>query len=380
MLEFKNLCASCFGELFDKNSSNFLNQKLVCSHIPNGLNQNSEEVSYSLEYIENGVIVLSNPAKLDDYFLIDEYEKQELLRFEKPILTVSIKDENLKNSIKKEFIKTKIMDSAPLSVLAYNLFNQQIPYFFISQKSSDFEVFAHKNRSYIITPSVFSASADEVTSDAKYNLIYNYLKEFELLEKKALIARCSNSSFLEFYLYENEEVTKIADLGQTTTRNILKTLATTNGPKERLADNIKSKMPELYAKIEARTSKNISIFELIAICFEDDISELATSFIGNGGLKLDMKFANNSFDVVSLLGSILSYKLAGVEDKIIAFSLYESIADFALHLLGELKSKHQVNDFVLFGDLLANQVFFSRIDKNGAGLAPKISTTFSIDV
>lgn len=48
---------------------------------------------------------------------------------------------------------------------------------------------------------------------------------------------------------------------------------------------------ELFYKIENATQTSINIFELIDLCFEENISDLATSFIGNGGLTLSPKIS-----------------------------------------------------------------------------------------
>lgn len=380
MLAFKNLCGKCFGELFDKQGQKFLNSKLVCHHFENELKENNDKVEYSLDYFENSILILSNPANLDNYFLLDDYEKSELLNFAKPILTVTIKDEELKNKLQKQFIKTKVIDSAPLSVEAYKLFQEEIPYFFIAQKQDDFEIFVHKNKSHIINPSLFSAPLYEATLDNKYNLIYNYLQEFSFVDTKTIIFRANKNTLFEFFIYENNEATKVLDISKLITKNILKTISTTSGSKERLIDNFKLQNQELFEKIVLATNENISLFELCSVILGANIFDLSMEFIGNGGLKLDMKFTNSGFDIVSLIGSILSYKLAGVEDKIIAFSLFESVADFGLHLLSELKTRYEIENFVFFGDIFTNQVFFSRIEKNGSYLNPKISTTFKLDV
>ncbi len=47
--------------------------------------------------------------------------------------------------------------------------------------------------------------------------------------------------------------------------------------------------------------------------------------MGKGGIKIDMNVRNNRFDNYAFLASIMSYKIAGADESLIAFSIFESV-------------------------------------------------------
>jgi hypothetical protein len=102
-------------------------------------------------------------------------------------------------------------------------------------------------------------------------------------------------------------------------------------------------------------------------------------FAGSGGVKVDVNYAQGRFDYHALLASLMSFKLAGVATPLLSYSLFESLSDLVTDTLTQLKARFKTDEFILFGSLLGNAAFFSRVRKNFGHAHPHISSRFALD-
>ena len=129
----------------------------------------------------------------------------------------------------------------------------------------------------------------------------------------------------------------------------------------------------------------MDIFQFISIILELDetdflsLSDTASLFRGNGGLKIDIFFNENGLDYPSFLGSIISFKLAGTDKNYLSYSIMESFADMTITNLNQLKSKFKIDNFVLFGDMFQNSVLYSRILSKFQLSNPYFSNSIAFD-
>ena len=150
----------------------------------------------------------------------------------------------------------------------------------------------------------------------------------------------------------------------------------------RLLENFSAKYPEILSDLN---SNSYDLFQTIARVLElDDISYNALSnksleFRGNGGLKIDMNFKDGGFDYVAMVGSIMSFKLAGVEPHYLAYSIFEAFGDMVISVLGQLKREFKIDNFILMGDMFENSVLFSRILSKFQISKPYFSKEIALD-
>lgn len=117
---------------------------------------------------------------------------------------------------------------------------------------------------------------------------------------------------------------------------------------EKLLQNYKEKFPDIFAhaketKIDANLPKSIfTIWGIAAVVLgiSKDIEsgsckiiELAEDFGGNKGpridyFKLDEKSLHTEFNLAKMIRSVMSFKLAGTDDVILSYGLFESLAYF----------------------------------------------------
>lgn len=84
-----------------------------------------------------------------------------------------------------------------------------------------------------------------------------------------------------------------------------------------------------------------------------------------GGVKLDFVLQNENgsayLNLKKCFASILSYKLAGVEDDIVAYSIFESAVDFLILSLDEVKKSFAVSKIDIGGEFLLSKAFVSKL-------------------
>jgi hydrogenase maturation factor HypF (carbamoyltransferase family) len=71
----------------------------------------------------------------------------------------------------------------------------------------------------------------------------------------------------------------------------------------------------------------------------------------------------NYLDYRRIVQSIMSYKMAGVENTLLAFSFYESLSEFIVDYAAKMKDEIKSSDIVLCGDMFANSILASKTNK-----------------
>jgi uncharacterized protein with PIN domain len=195
-----------------------------------------------------------------------------------------------------------------------------------------------------------------------------------IAEHNLFTKRCVGAYFDEepsFLYYDTKNVLCIVPPKKFDSSNLLEDMRALREGSDRLVDNIKNKMPEMYSKLEALQKRDdVKLFEATAIILglEDEsmrgVVKEAMKFSGKGGIQMDTHVRDNRFDNVAFLSSIISYQFADVETPILAYSIFESFGDYFNDILQELKSKTKATEIVLCGTHFANQSLFSRMQRN----------------
>lgn len=141
----------------------------------------------------------------------------------------------------------------------------------------------------------------------------------------------------------------------------------------RLIDNYKNKFPEFFEKEFEDKDKDgfESILNLLSylLGMKDYIEFEDTALLYNGksGLQIDMNVINidgeNYLDYRKIIQSAMSYKMADVEDTMIAYSFYESLSDFIKDNVSKINSELKAKDIILCGSMFANSILLSKLKK-----------------
>jgi hypothetical protein len=106
------------------------------------------------------------------------------------------------------------------------------------------------------------------------------------------------------------------------------------------------------------------------------LNKIALGYGGKGGLSVDCRIRDGGFDYESFYSSLMSYKLAEVDEVTLAYSIFESLGDFLSNTLKDAAAKIGVNQFLICGKYIANSALFSRFVRN----LPNAKTNISLPV
>ncbi len=398
------LCPRCLHEeLYNPESQNYKNAAYRCDHYlqkplkQKGFEKDMEQLAtslgeepeiiegeeYATEYFDDAFLLLLDPLRALELFLLSEEEKKALFSFEKPLLKVAIKDEVLQERVGRKYIKVKVYDNAFDAVLAHTV-KERLPFLFKRAKKKGTEAFINKERLYLLRSGEYGATLLHRHSEPLTNLMYNVIDEFDATGKKGIVAYCNSALRIKVFRYEENRISPIIDTQPFDPAHLFAQIAQQSEARKRLIANFEAKFPEIFKKMKGvRVGENP--FDVLALLLEagsgfEGVSNRSLGFIGNGGLKLDMNLqSNTAFDYASLFASAMSYKIAGVEDGLIAFSIFESIVDLLSSILSDAKENLGTTETFLLGDMLSNQVYLSRIEQQLTYFEPKITKQFPVD-
>jgi hydrogenase maturation factor HypF (carbamoyltransferase family) len=110
----------------------------------------------------------------------------------------------------------------------------------------------------------------------------------------------------------------------------------------------------------------------------DGISAEALTFMGKGGLLIDTKVEDNRFNDYAFLASLMSFKLSGVENSLLCYSIYESFGDYIADIVTQLSDKTKSTTLTLSGETFSNQALWGRIQRNLSVRNPLLNQRYPI--
>ncbi|SMC09791.1 hypothetical protein [Nitratiruptor tergarcus] len=149
-------------------------------------------------------------------------------------------------------------------------------------------------------------------------------------------------------------------------------------PKRKVVEQFQKRFPKRYEAFEKQ--KNFILKAARLIGFDgnlDSFNKLSFSFGGKGGVSIDCRVEENSFDYSSFYASIMSFVLADADTKLIAYSIFESLGDFLSNQAVSIYRETKANHIVLCGAFIANSAFFSRFTRNAP--MTKVNIEYPID-
>lgn len=170
--------------------------------------------------------------------------------------------------------------------------------------------------------------------------------------------------------------------------DLLSEIASTGSSAKRLIESFKERFMGLVSQTITPNDGLRSLFEMVCkvVGVEglDHFEALALDGGYQNTLSIDMKIekidGSNQFNYKKALQSIISYKMAGVEDSMLAHSFYDQFAGFVASNTIEIAKVVGTSNVALCGDLLANRVIFKKIFKElGATHKILLPKQFALD-
>ncbi len=396
-----SLCPRCLGELFSPDSPNYLNPELVCTHygaevapvsfptpdwdaliadLKSGTSVTLGARTFS--QTPTPLLFIADSTRLGELLNVTDKEIQVLQSIEKPILKCAIKDEALKAACGKDFIRVMLFDDAPTAILSKKLKDSGVSYCFV-EPFGGLEASVNKDEVRLIhAPRLHSLEAKQ-PDDTLINRYVNMVEEFDLGAISSLGAYAPASLQCEFILRSAKVSKRVISFPAFDAEGILERIAKASESKSRLVANFESHHPEAHAALASGTHPGLFDAVCAVLGIEgsgyEAVADTALAYLGSGGVKVDVKYSEGSFDYDSLVASLMSFRLAGVENSLLCYSLFESLADMFVDTLTHLHQRFKCTDFILMGELAANPAFADRVAKRAGKLVCHISRRHPLD-
>ena len=109
----------------------------------------------------------------------------------------------------------------------------------------------------------------------------------------------------------------------------------------------------------------------------EELRLVGMQYGGKGGVSVDCEIGEDGFCYAAFYASLMSYRLAGAEAGLLAYSIFESLGEFASQQLRALGGELGASNFILAGRYITNSPFFSRFLRNIPTV--KLNREFPVD-
>ena len=356
-------CPICLEMVTDPASDRYLDDTVVCTHYANDEAWHDSDPTYfSPHYNGNDTVLLCDASRVRELFLVTDDEIKALFSIEKPTLKVTVNDPELRELTGKKFLRIKAPYNIKSVLAALNAKESGISTLFFDEREGEPSVILVQEHLHMIRDNRISALLVPLSEDPVLNRFLNVQKEAGAAQ--AIGTYLSLRYGISFPLATDKGIKKVIEFQPFDLREVIDGMME-NDTRRRLLENFTARFPETGVKLSE--SMELGLFETLATVLDleeatfEALSDKALEFHGNGGLKIDMSFTDEGFDYAAMIGSVMSFRLAGTEPHYLAYSIFEAYGDMVVSVLGQLKREFKIDTFLLMGDLFANSVLFSRI-------------------
>ncbi|MDA3042663.1 MULTISPECIES: hypothetical protein [unclassified Campylobacter] len=335
------------------------------------LNGEKFSLSADLNFENSDFMVATGLKSFNKIFITDDKQKIALATYEKPILRLKT-NSVFRSSFSKspKFFDVKMCSDLFTFALFKRLEDDEI--YYVGAKGAQ----GNKNKflnlcviedRFLITKNfefmseaekTLLASGDEITH---FGLI---CKEREIFDSRVMRVFVSKNSADEIAIYEAKSKRKLLNFAMPANLDALFDEIKSDETGAKLLANFSANASLDYARANADFSEVkpsfYGYFELLSrVIFGKDaqyLLECAGEFLGEKGMKLDFELKENGdFNFAKTLRSAMSYKLAGVDDKVLSYGVIDTLARF----IGDLADANEAlyDSGVLSGSLFAERRF-----------------------
>ena len=374
-------CPLCLEEITDPASDRYLDDTVVCTHYANEeAYHDSDPTYFSPHYNGNDTVLLCDASKVRELFLVTDDEIKALFSIEKPTLKVTVNDPELRELTGKKFLRVKAPYNVKSVLAALNAKESEISTLFFDEREGEPSVILVQEHLHMIRDNRISAPLEPLHEDPVLNRFLNVKAEAGV--PTAIGAMLSLRHGISFPVATEEGVKRAIEFQPFDLREVIDEMME-DETRRRLLENFTAKFPETGVKLSE--AMELDLFATLATILDleeagfEALSDKALEFHGNGGLKIDMNFTDEGFDYAAMIGSVMSFRLAGTEPHYLAYSIFEAYGDMVVSVLGQLKREFKIDRFILLGDLFSNSVLFSRILSKFQISKPYFSARIALD-
>jgi len=337
-------------------------------------------------------LFVCNLNKLSELVSLNQKDLQLLCSIERPL--VKLKLNILKNDDKQysrtNFIYVKLPDDKETILFANALQKEGIDYLLYAKEESlqnGIKVTYFKEDNLIIRGEKSLFPRYDYNLDKKYNSSKEFFDDNHGVIKGTLVSlnKRIKPSIAVYFSYTSINSTISVNIPGKGLKDIitipniicevdnaLDEISSIDENTARLVENYKNKFPNNFTKELKNPDSNgfESILNLTAymLDMEDYIEFEDTAFAYNSksGIQIDMKLVKidgiNYLDYRRVIQSIMSYKMADVDNRMLAYSFYESLSDLIKDNVTKINSEVQSKDLILCGDMFANSILLTKVN------------------
>ena len=373
-------CPKCLEDLTDPSSSLYLDDSLVCKHYSNDTAfYDNDSTFFTPHYTDGCAVLVADATKIDELFILTKKEKEVLFSIEKPTIKATIASDELKGLTQRTYINIKAPYNVRSQLFALNAKDSEIPYIFF-QNTSDLKIIKVQENTTIIRAYRIAKECKILDNDKSISRFLNICNEANF-SNVAIGANLSYTNGINFIVKTEIGTKKAINFQEFRSSEVLEAMAN-DEIRSKLLNNFKIKYPKIIEDIE---ENDYNLFETLCIILDilkpsfESLSDKALEFRGNGGLKVDIDFIDNKVDYNSIIGSVMSFILAGADTHYIAYSIFEAYGDMTISTLNQLKKIYKINNIIMMGDMFENSVLYSRILSKYQLAKPYFSKQFALD-
>ncbi|MBF7046304.1 hypothetical protein IY974_06995 [Campylobacter volucris] len=318
----------------------------------------------------------SDPKHINAFFSCNNEQFKILAGVEKPLMKLKFNAIFRQNhDLKEDYFKVKFYDNLFIFALCYELEKEGIKFLNFKKLEcfeDDFEVVLIEKNMFVLRG--FDYILPEFKNlifqkeDKNYARISCILSDFK--DKKPLLLELSKK-YDDIILLDKE--INLLKLNLPKSFDEFYELASKDDTAKRLLENYQKEFT--LPKMNLNLNHNFfGIFCMVGVILDLDndltqaglkLLHLADESKMAKGVRIDFKFnEEKEFDYTKTLRSVMSFKLAGVEEQIIALGVVESLVYFLRDLFDDLKAKEQADCVVLSGSLFEHKSLSKNIFKH----------------
>ncbi|MDO5045814.1 hypothetical protein [Campylobacter sp.] len=351
----------------------------------NGKNLKFEDVEGGFEILNfaelSGEFDLVMPTKLKNLpkiFICEQNSQIALASYEKPAVelkTNSIYRQNHPNA--PHFFSVKAARDIFIYAFCEKLFEDGINFIALKADKPPFKVTVLENEYIFSNSQIYYKEGfiDFIEAAKDKNLANFYLSadELDIKDEDKLRVFLSKFDEDEFKIHLKNSDFEVLNLSiPSSFEEIFEMISKEEGG-DRLVANFSANFTLPSGSISA-ANNFFSLFCVVGKIFGFDedfkragekLLENAMDFNGPKGPRLDFKMASKThFDIVKFIRSGMSFRLAGIDDKILSFGYLESFAHFIADFCESLKEDFDLKNAVLQGSLFECKTLSNLITKH----------------
>ncbi|RDU56650.1 hypothetical protein [Helicobacter sp. MIT 99-5507] len=337
------------------------------------------KISLCIDNKNFDLILANDISTISLYTRANKDELDALATFEKPIVKLKIKDVFI-NELGFKSAKFILPYDPILSILSSFLIKFDIPFLYLKYTKDSSDGLYYKSQ--------YSDRFFEIVlGDNGYFIEKNFLDSKISLDSFIESSFIHNNPMLIFYISTNNpsifRIQNISNLIKIdfdiNPKNLLKQLSQRNNG-TKLIQNYKNIYKDRIDYIDSFGddiifSQNIlDILRPISVILgytkelkQDEVFRYADRSLRDIGPRIDFKTINVEgnvcYDPLSTISSTMSFTLAGVENEVICYGIFDSLADFFINIIRDVNINYNIKDIGIIGNLFINKIFFNKITK-----------------